>query len=847
MCLRNNINFAANFEFMKKLLILFCFSLLSSTALLAQSSMTDTQVMQFVVKENEKGTSRETIVKTLMQRGVSIEQIQRIRDKYEKEKGSGLLGARNLTGADKSKDRLRVNNGEDKANRLVKGEKVSESGLSQRQKKLLREQREDEFTEGLSFLYPDSLAVYDQVLGLRGDDSSKKVFGRNIFNRKKLNFEPEMNIATPNDYRLGPGDVVFVDVWGASQKSFTSTISPEGEIDVEGFGPISVAGLTVVEANKELRESLGQYYAGSNVKMSVGQTKTISINVMGEVMVPGTYSLSAFATVFHALYMAGGTNEIGTLRDIKVYRNNKLITTVDIYDYILNGDLKGNVRLESGDVVIVGPYTNLVCVTGKVKRPMYYEMKDKESVGTLIDYAGGFAGDAHQGTLRLIRKTGGKYSVYSIDEFERNKFQIADGDSLFVDSVLNRYTNMVELKGAVMRPGMYQMDGEVTTVRGLIEMAGGLSEDAFAKRIIMHRRKSDRSLEVISFDGDALMAHEVPDITLKNEDVIFVPSREGLMGQQILKISGEVLYPGEYEFAENTTIEDLVLQAGGLTDAASVVKVDVSRRIRDNKAVTADTIVARDFTFSLKDGFVVEGQPGFVLEPFDEVFVRRSPGYVEQQHVKVIGEIAFAGDYVLTKKNLRLSDIVKLAGGLTKEAYAKGARLERVLTPEEKLRQSSLLKLANNGDSISLSKLELGDTRYIGINLDKALDNPGSEEWDVVLQEGDRLIIPQFNNTVSISGEVMYPNTVAYKAGEKLKYYINQAGGFGLRAKSSRVFAVNMNGTVTRVKKAEDIQPGCELVVPAKNKRRQLSIAEIMSMGTMTATIATVIATLVNK
>ena len=834
---------------MKKFLILICLSMFSSVMLWAQSSMTDQQVMEYVIKENDKGTPRETIVSKLMQMGVSPDQLQRIRNKYEREHGKGQLGARDLSGADKTKDRLRVHNGEKRENKKVsnlkKGDKQDQSTLTDRQRALLKEQRQDEYSDELSFIFPDSLEMYDEIMGFDKKKEGKQVFGRNIFNRKNLNFEPEMNVATPKDYHLGPGDVVYVDVWGASNKSFTSSISPEGDIDIEGFGPINIAGLTVAEANQELRESLGQYYAGSNVKMSVGQTKTISINVMGEVEAPGTYSLSAFATVFHALYMAGGTNEIGTLRDIKVYRNNKLVTTVDIYDYILNGNLKGNVKLQSGDVVIVGPYTNLVNVTGKVKRPMYYEMKDKESVGTLIGYAGGFSGDAYQQTLRLIRKNGGKFSVYTIDEFERNKFQISDGDSVYVDSVLNRFTNMVELRGAVFRPGEYQMDGNVNTVRELLEVSGGLKEDAFGKRVIMHRRKADRTLEVIAFNGEAIMAHEMPDIPLKNEDVIFVPSREEIIGEQTLTIKGEVLYPGVYDFAENTTVEDLILQAGGLTDAASIVKVDVSRRIRDNKALKADTVVAREFTFSLKDGFVVDGQPGFVLEPYDEVFVRRSPGYMEQEHVKVTGEIAFAGEYVLTKKNLRLSDLVKLAGGLTNEAYAKGARLERELTYAEKLRQKTLLEMAHSGDSVNLKKLELGDTRYIGINLDKALENPGSEEWDVVLQKGDKLIIPQFNNTVSISGEVMYPNTVAYKDGAKLKYYINQAGGYGMRAKTSKVFAVNMNGTVTRVKSAKDIQPGCELVVPAKSKRRTMSIAEIMSMGTMTATIATVIATLV--
>ena len=835
---------------MKKLLILFCSLFFATAGLYAQSSMTDSQVMDFVVKENDKGTSREEIVEKLMRKGVSMEQLQRIRSKYERERGSGQIGTRDLTGSGKLNKRLRDPNGEkrdmERASNLRKREQtpIDERTLTARQKKLLKEQRQEEYSGEMDFLFPDSLGMYDDIFG-REEKVEKQVFGRNIFNRKNLNFEPEMNIATPEDYCLGPGDAVFVDVWGASQKSFSCTVSPEGMIDIEGFGPVNVSGLTVQQANRELRHSLGQYYSGSNIKLTVGQTRTISVNVMGEVQVPGTYSLSAFATVFHALYMAGGTNEIGTLRDIKVYRHNKLVTTVDIYDYILNGNLKGNVRLSSGDVIIVGPYKSLVSLTGKVKRPMYYEMKNNESVGSLIDYAGGFAGDAYQKTIRLIRKNGGLLSVYSIDEFERNNFQMCDGDSVYVDSVLNRYSNMVEVRGAVFRPGMYQMDGHITTVRELLTEVGGLTEDAFGEHIIIHRRKQDRTLEVISLNAKAILAHETPDVTLKNEDVLFVPSIQEVQGQRTFKITGEVLYPGEYEYAENTSVEALILQAGGLTDAASVVKVDVSRRIRDKLATQADSIVARDFTFSLKDGFVVDGEPGFVLEPFDEVFVRRSPGYIEQEHVSVNGEIAFAGDYVLTKKSQRLSDLVKAAGGLTNEAYAKGARLERVLTPEEKLKQQTLIKLAAMGDSVDLKKLDLGDTRYIGINLDKALENPGNDKWDVVLQEGDKLTIPQYNNTVSISGEVMYPNTVVFKKGENLKYYINQAGGYNTRAKTSRVFAVNMNGTVTRVKSAKDIEPGCEIVVPAKNKRKGLAFSEIIGMGTMTASLAAVIATLV--
>lgn len=448
-----------------------------------------------------------------------------------------------------------------------------------------------------------------------------------------------MNIATPQDYRLGPGDAVYVDVWGASQQRFESTVSPDGTINIENYGPVDVDGLTVAQANHRLRATLGKRYGGSNIRLTVGQTKTITVDVMGEVQVPGTYTLSAFATVFNALYMAGGTNDIGTLRNIKIFRNKRLISTCDIYDYILNGNMKGNVRLASGDVIVVGAYECLVNITGKVKRPMYYEMKEKESVGTLIKYAGGFTGDAYQGNINLMRKAGGELSVYSIDEFERNSFHLADGDSVSVDSTLQRYRNMVEIKGAVMRPGKYQMDGNITTIRQLIEAAGGLSEDAFTPRAFIHRMKEDRTLEVIDVDVKGIMDHSVADITLKNEDVFFIPSTKLMQEERTLSIIGEINYPGVYNYAENTSLETFILQAGGLKDAASLIKVDVSRRLRNQEADHSGTQVAQTFSFSLKDGFVIDGTPGFILEPFDEVYVRRSPGYVPQQHVSIEGEI----------------------------------------------------------------------------------------------------------------------------------------------------------------------------------------------------------------
>lgn len=820
--------------------------------LAAQTAMSDTQVMQFMIKENEKGTPRTEIVTKLIERGVSIDQIRRIKDKYEKQQNGEVIGARNISGSGSS-SRMRSPNGDEKDpkgqnQRPSRREQEDVTKMSEKQRAIYEQRRDYNYLNEIDGLLPDSLEAmgfWDEEELFPQTPAEKQVFGRNIFNNRLLSFEPNMNIATPSNYRLGPGDAVFVDVWGASQERFECTVTPDGTILIDNYGPVTVDGLTVAQANQRLKSTLGSRYGGSNVRLTVGQTRTITIDVMGEVMVPGSYTLSAFATVFNALYMAGGTNEIGTLRNIRIYRNGKLISTCDIYDYILNGNMKGNVRLTSGDVIIVEPYECLVQVTGKVKRPMFYEMKQSESVGTLLKYAGGFTGDAYQSQVRLMRKAGGALSVYSVDDFDRNAFQLMDGDSVSVDSVLQRYSNMVEAKGALMRPGMFQMDGSITTVRQLIEAAGGLSEDAFTARGLLHRRKEDRSLEALSFDVKGIMDHTVADISLRNEDVLYIASQKSIQEERVLTIHGEVNYPGTYEFAENTTIEDFILQAGGLKDAASTVKVDISRRIRDHQSIQSKAQVAQSYTFALKDGFVIDGTRGFVLEPFDEVFVRRSPGYVEQQHVSVSGEVAFEGTYVLANKGMRLTDLIREAGGLTDEAYAAGAHLERTLTPEEKIKQETMLKMAVSGDSLDMSQLEMGDVQMVGINLDEAMKNPGNDRWDIVLREGDKLVVPQYSNTVSINGQVMYPNSVAYRKGAKLSFYIDQAGGYGLRAKRRRVFAVNMNGTVTRVRSSKDITPGCTILVPAKSRRKNMSFSEILSLGTMTATLGTVIATLV--
>ena len=838
---------------MNKSLLLVLLMTLCSLGLRAQSSMTDLQVMQFVLKEHKAGTSQAQIVTKLMQRGVDIQQIRRVKDAYERvAKNKGLGQVSNSSKDDKLEDsRMRKNNGENKTD-TKNSQMIRSVGQDDHDYPTTHRNAADHglITHELNEFLPDSATQQERDrLNIYVGRMPKRVFGRDIFNRKDLSFEPNMNIATPQNYRLGPGDAVNIDIYGASQKSEQTTVSPDGDVVIEGFGPVQVSGLTVAEANARLRSTLGSRYSSSRVRLTVGQTRTIMVNVMGEVKRPGTYTLSAFASVFHALYMAGGINDLGTLRNIKVYRQNKLVTVVDIYDYILNGKLTGNVRLADNDVVVVGAYDCLVNLTGKVKRPMYYEMKRSESVGTLLKYAGGFAGDAYTKAVRVVRKTGREYSVFNVDEFDFNTFHLADEDSVSVDSILPRFSNMVEVKGAVFRPGMYQVGGSINSVRTLIEHAEGITEEAFTARAVMHRMRPDRTLEVIPVDIEGIMSGKVADIPLQKNDVLFVPTKGEMMQQQTVTIHGEVMYPGIYKFAANETLEDLVLQAGGLKESASTTKVDVARRIINPKALSTDSVISRTYTFALKDGFVIDGEAGFTLQPFDEVYVRKSPGYNVQKNIAVQGQVMFAGTYTLTSKNERLSDAIKRAGGVTDLAYIRGARLERRITPDERLRMETVLRLAEmqsgKKDSVEKKRLDLGDTYYVGIELEKALAEPGGDA-DLVLREGDKLIVPEYNGTVKISGNVMYPNTVAYEKGRRPAWYINQAGGFGNRAKKSNTYIIYMNGTVARVGHNAKIRPGCEIVVPTKPEGNGKALTQWLSVGTTVAGLATLIAAIAN-
>lgn len=813
---------------MRRLITLFFLIFVLSGVVMAQQ-MSDDQVIQYVKEANKSGKSQKQITTELLRRGVTKEQVSRIQQKYSESNT--------------------VSNKSNEMPSQLRQRTLVDDGGGQR--------RTTDYSE---------VGMLDETVGGRVDnradntattDNASQIFGHDVFTNRNLTFEPSINLATPVDYRLGPGDEVIIDVWGASENTIRQSISPEGTIQVSGLGPVQLSGMTVKDANAYLQREFSKIYSGisgseptSQIKLTLGDIRTIQINIMGEVAVPGTYTLSSFSSVFHALYRAGGVNKIGSLRSIKVVRNGKTIADLDVYDYLMKGKMKDDIRLQEGDVIIVNPYESLVRIAGKVKRPMFYEMKPTETVATILNYAGGFTGDAYKKAVRIIRKSGREHQVYNVDEMDYSVFRLDDGDSISVDAVLKRFENRVEIRGAVYRSGLYELSGTVNTVKQLIKKAEGLRGDAFLNRALLDRENEDLSHEVIAVDLGGLLKGTVADIPLQKNDILYIPSIHDLKEEETISIHGEVASPGTFLFSKNMTIEDLLVQSGGLLEAAATTKVDITRRIKDPKSTSFSSVLGKTYSFDIKDGLVVGGEGDFHLEPFDEVYVRKSPAYRKQQNVVVAGEVLFGGNYALVKKNERLSDLISKAGGITPDAYVKGARLIRKMTEEEQRRQADAVRMARMGegkDSISVEKLNISDTYTVGINLEKAISNPGSD-FDLVLREGDVLFIPEYINTVKISGAVMYPNIVLYKRGESLRYYINQAGGYGNLAKKKKAYVVYMNGTISRLKSRDKkaIEPGCEIIVPSKEEKKRMSTAEILGMGSTIASIAAMIATMVN-
>lgn len=800
-------------------------SIFSISILNANAQMSDQQIISYVKNAKDAGKSDEQLGRELMARGVSREQLEQLKQRYEKKQYTQTQ-SNNNNNIESNNSRLREQN-----NILSQSNSLYDFILN----------------DTIPLNESDSLQ----------DKNLKKIFGHNIFQNKELSFEPNENMATPVDYRLGPGDEVIIDIWGNNETTIRQIISPDGQIIVSQVGPIYLAGLTISQANEAVKQTLSSIYSGitsdspqTQVSITLGKIRSIQVNVMGEVEVPGTYRLSSFSTVFNALYRAGGVSSIGSLRDIKVMRAGTKVGTVDVYDYILNGKINNDIRLQEGDVIVVPPYSMLVNIEGNIKRPMFYEMKQGETMESIIDYAGGFTGDAYKDEVKLFRRNGRENRIFSVTSANYPGWQLADGDSISVSPILDRFSNRVEIQGAVYRPGMFELGNGISTVKDLIERANGLTGDAFTGRAVLTREKEDMTNEVLSVDLAGIINGTSPDIPLRREDILVISSKKEILAQGAISVFGEVTNPGIIPFAENTSIEDIILKAGGLLDGASTVRIDVSRRIKDPKSVTPSEKISEVYTFALKDGFLVDGNPSFTLEPYDIVEVRRSPGYQIQRRVEIAGEAVFTGGYTLTKKNERISDLVRRAGGVTKDAYVRGGRLIRKMNDEEKAQQESAVRMAmmNAGaDSLSLNKIQLAESYVVGIELDKALAKPGSG-YDIVLREGDYLYIPEFTSTIKITGEVQFPNTVAYVPGKKLSHYIEQAGGYSRLAKKSSVYIVHMNGTVSRAKRMRkvEIEPGCQIIVPSKKERRPLSIAEFMSISSSAASLGTMAATLYN-
>lgn len=769
----------------------------------AQSVMTDNQVLTYVEQAVKMGKSQKEIGQELLLKGVNRQQLERVRNLYEKKQGEATSATSSLA---TGRQHVVAN--------------------------------------------ADSVVAYQEIVDDTPD--SLKVYGRDIFRNRNLNFAPSENLATPRNYRLGPGDEVIIDIFGANQTTLRSEISPEGSINVDVLGPLYLSGMTVDEANTYLKKRLSSIYAGlgrsegnSDIRLSLGQIRTIQINVLGDVYYPGTYSVSSFATAFHALYLAGGIKEPGSLRNIKVNRNGKMIATVDVYDFLVNGSRKGDVRLEEGDVIIVPAYDCMVTLRGQVKRPMLFEMKQGENLQQLLTYAGGFAEGAYRDDVTIIRQNGKDYEVHTVENAQFTQFAMRDGDAIEVGKLLSLFHNRLSVKGAVYREGVYQLSGKVNSIKSLIAQAGGLLPEAYTEHAVLHREREDRTLEVLSVDIKGIMNGSVKDIVLKNNDELYIPSIYDLKDLGVLTISGQVAAPGRFPFAENMTLEDLIIKAGGLLESASTARVDVSRRVKDAESTVANNEIAQMFSFSLKDGFVIKGEPGFTLQPYDEVYVRKSPSYVEQRNVSVTGEAVFTGNYPLTHRDERLSSLVQKIGGFTDQAYLKGARLVRKINADERKTMDKVIEsmMGDSTDSLTAQRLKnYGDEYYVGIELDKAIANPGTD-YDVVLREGDRLEIPVYNGTVRVMGAVVSSNVVPYKNKQNYKYYIDEAGGYTDMARKGHAYIVHMNGQINQLKKSTKVTPGSEIIVPKRSKPKA-TFTEVMGSVTGMASLATTLLSL---
>ncbi|MAU63792.1 MAG: hypothetical protein CMC38_05545 [Flavobacteriaceae bacterium] len=724
------------------------------------------------------------------------------------------------------------------------------------------------------------------------------IFGYDVFmGNTFLSFQSNLNIPTPLDYIIGPGDKLFIDIYGQSENYYQAEVSPDGDIILENIGPVNLSGLSLTSAKKRLLLRLKNIYSGINnkttfVNISVGIPRAVRVNIVGEVNLPGTYNFSAFNTVYNAIYVAGGITENATLREIKLFRNNKLVNTVDVYKFLTKGDGSSNIRLENNDLIIVGPYTNRVTIEGAVKTPGKFEINENENLKDLILYAGGLSENAFQKSIKLTRIIDDKYKIVDVNSDQFEFFQPKSGDKYVVDRIIEKYNNRVIIKGSVYRPGTFSISEEGMTIKDLINKAEGLKSDVFLNKAYITRTNSDYSTTNISLNLKDELNN--PRFKLKEEDIVNVLSINDLSEESYIEISGEVNSPGIFPYSKNLSLSDMILLADGFSDNATSKRVEINRRISNQDS--NDDKISEILTFDLNKDLKGLSNNTFKVNPFDQIIIRKNPNFYIQQYARVEGEIMYPGKYAISSKSERISNLLKRAGGLKNFAYKKGATLirltefaeiksdfdkkikslndlknkvsnkEGVLTESEILLIQRIDKDLKNLDYQKNDNKNLGSyakterineivkrnsvsgdipiskSEAIGIDLESIIESPGSKS-DLLLKEGDVIIVPKKLETVRLRGELLYPTTIRFLQGKSLKYYINSSGGFDSKAKRSGTYIVYANGDVARTKKFlffnvyPKAEPGSEVIVPKKATKSPIAANQLLSFTTGLATL----------
>lgn len=830
--------------------------------------LSDQQLQQLVRRAEDAGLTESELIQMAQVRGVPQEEIYKLRERLE---------SLNLTATGAS------------------GGSVGPSKRKPRQQADL-----NTITQGI--LNPQ------QVMEVEQDDSP--YFGLDLFYSKnrRLTFEPNLNMATPKNYVFGPGDLVYIDIYGQSEKYYETYVTTEGNLLLENIGLVNVSGLNVEEVTKVLKNRLSGFYTGINgespntfLQVTLGNLRTIKVHLVGEVRLPGTFSLSAFSTVFNAMYAAGGPNENGTMRNIKLVRNNQEIAEIDVYDFLMNGKASLNLQLQDQDVLLVPPFLGRVTLKGEVKRPAIFEIKEGENFKDLLQYAGGFTDEAFRDRVSVTRITSKERAVSDVYDDQFAMFLVKGGDTYEIGKVLERYTNRVQIKGSVFREGNYSLEKGLTLQR-LIFKAEGLKGDAYMKRATILRTKSDLSNELIQIDLGEIMNGNLEDVPLQAEDIVRIASIYDLTEDFYVKIAGEVRNPGTYPFSQDMTVEDLIILAGGLKESASLSAIEIARRYMGNNARDYADIIPVSISPDLS--LDLSATP---LRPFDNISVRKKPNFTLEKTVQVEGQVNAPGEFSIAYAEERVSDVIKRAGGLTDYAYIEGATLIRRTeyyqteseterkeknlmdlmgnlnhkemdpTESQELFLSRLQKSISNKAStkaseaenlvidarsevlseISENRLGIGpikikENEAIAIDLEAIMLNPGSR-FDLILEEGDIITIPRQLQTVRLRGDVIYPTTVRYESLRGMRYYINRAGGFDSRARRKRTYVVYANGEVARTKHLllfnvfPGIEPGAEVIVPSKGPRVPIRPGDLLGITTGLATMALILTQIIDR